>query len=407
MKDNKISAFELFQLLPDAELEVIGRSVGVDFQVKKLHGKTVLQLLLYGLLSAKELSWRILEVLAESKRFQRLADLSVRFETDHSSLAERVSHIKVDYFRAVFDRMSELVEELCPPQVVASYKLVRCDSTFVNIAASLFKIGGMSAGVNTRKKKAHHPVAVKFSIGFNGIRAKGVKFYHNPSHKSDDISLRELIGEGDWDDKEIAVFDRGLQSREAFEEFSENSIKFVTRLKRGSHGSIKYKKLGEITHIAENEPIITDTLIIEQDLKVILYGKTGRKTKNAYRLIIAVIIESGEEIFFLTNIEEELNATQVTEVYRRRWDIEVFFKFLKQEFNFKHLLSRNENGIHVALYTTLIAAMLIFVYRHLNKIEGFKIAKLQFINDLEIEIMKKVVEICQGKPELVDYFTIW
>jgi len=407
MKYKKITASELFNLLPDGELDALSQSTGVDYQAKKLYGKTVLQLLLYGLLSGKELSWRILEVLTESKRFQRLADLSVRFETDHSSLAERVSHIKVDYFRAVFERVSELVEELCPPQAVASYKLVRCDSTFVNIAASLLKIGGMSAGVNTKKKKDNHPVAVKFSIGFNGMYAKDAKFFHSPSHNSDDVSLRELIKDGNWDDKEIAVFDRGLQSREAFEEFSENSIKFVTRLKRGSHGTVKYKKLGEITHIPENEPIITDTLIIEQDLKVILYGKTGRKTRNAYRLIIAVIIESGEEIFFLTNIAEELSALQVTEIYRRRWDIEVFFKFLKQEFNFKHLLSRNENGIQVVLYTTLIAAMLVFVYRHLNKIEGFKIAKLQFINDLEIEIMKKVVEICQGKPELVDYFTIW
>lgn len=407
MKGKKISAFELFELLPDEELDVLCHSTGVDYQVKKLHGKTVLQLLLYGLLSGKELSWRILEVLAQSKRFQRLADLPVRFETDHSSLAERVSYIKVEYFKTVFERVGELMEERCPPQAVASYKLVRCDSTFVNIAASLLKIGGMSAGVNTRKKKDSHPVAVKFSVGFNGVRAKGAKFFHSPSHKSDDVSLRELIGEGGWDDKEIAVFDRGLQSREAFEEFSEEGIKFVTRLKRGSHGTIKYKKLGEITHIAESEPLITDSLIIEQDLKVILYGKTGRKTTNTYRLIIAVVIDSGEEMFFLTNITGELTAQQVTEIYRRRWDIEVFFKFLKQEFNFKHLLSRNENGIQVVLYTTLIAAMLVFVYRHLNKIEGFKIAKLQFINDLEIEIMKKVVEMCQGKPELVDYFTIW
>lgn len=407
MKGKKISAFELFQLLPDEELDALSHSTGVNYQVKKLQGKTVLQLLLYGLLSGKELSWRILEVLTESKRFQRLADLPVRFETDHSSLAERASHIKVDYFREVFERVGVLLEERCPPQAVASYKLVRCDSTFVNIAASLLKIGGIGGGVNTRKKKENHPVAVKFSVGFNGVRAKDAKFFHTLSHNSDDVSLRELIGEGDWDDKEIAVFDRGLQSREAFEEFSGNSIKFVTRLKRGSKGTIKYKKTGEVTQIPEGQPIITNTLIIEQDLKVTLYGKNGQKTRNAYRLIIAVVIDSGEEIFFLTNIVEELSAPQVTEIYRRRWDIEVFFKFLKQEFNFRHLLSRNENGIQVVLYTTLIAAMLIFVYRHLNKIEGFKIAKLQFINDLEIEIMKKVVEICQGKPELVDYFTIW
>lgn len=405
MKNKVISAKSLLGMLPDEELEILSQVTGVDFKAKKLQGRTVLRLLLYGLLSGKELSWRILEVLAESHRFQQLAGLPGNFHTDHSSLAERLSGIEVAYFEAVFLRTGELLEEWCPVPVVANYKLVRCDSTFVQLASSLLKIGGMSCGTNT--SKTQHRLAVKFSIGFNGIRAKEARFYHQPSHLSDDLSLRELIGEGEWDSKEVAVFDRGLQSRDAFDEFSEKHINFVTRLKRGSSGKIKYKVVGEVTRIPADDPIITNSLIIEQDLKVILYGKTGRKSRNNYRLIIAVNIDSEEEIFFLTNMTDNLTAEEITEIYRRRWDIEVFFKYLKQEFNFKHLLSRNENGIQVVLYCTLIAAMLVFAYKHLNQIDGFKIAKLYFINDLELEIMKQVVELCHEKPELLHYFTIW
>src|SRR5262245_10810563 len=114
MKHAKISAFDLFKLLPDSELCAIGESSQVDYQVKKLKGKTVLQLLLHGLLSGRDLSWRILEVLTESDRFRRLANLPPGFETDHSSLAERVSHIKVDYFREVFERVCHLAEQHCP-----------------------------------------------------------------------------------------------------------------------------------------------------------------------------------------------------------------------------------------------------------------------------------------------------
>ena len=407
MKHDKISALDLFKRVPDAELSALSQSCQVDYQVKKLSGKTILQLLLHGLLSGKELSWRILEVLTEGHRFRRLANLPSSFQTDHSSLAERVSHIKVDYFREVFERACSLAEQHCPAPILASHKIVSCDSTFIKLAASLLKFEGMSDGTNLKKMQERPSSMVKFSVGFKGIGVKGAKFYHTAEHKSDDISLRELIGEQGWDDDEIAVFDRGLQSRNAFDEFSQKGIKFVTRLKRGAQGTIRYKNLGPLTQIQQDEPIITDSLVIWQDLKVVLYGKTGRKTKNTYRLIEASIIESGEDIYFLSNVKDGLSCEQITEIYRKRWQIEVFFKFLKQEFNLRHFLSRNENGIQVVLYSTLIAAMLVLVYKHLNKIEGYKIAKLRFINDLETEIMKKIVELCQGKPELVDYFTIW
>jgi hypothetical protein len=79
-----------------------------------------------------------------------------------------------------------------------------------------------------------------------------------------------------------------------------------------------------------------------------------------------------------------------------------FFRFIKQEFGFKHLLSRNENGIQIMLFMTLIATMLIYIYRKINEIDSMKIAKFKFINELDNEILKIIVEICQGKPELLE-----
>jgi IS4 transposase len=64
------------------------------------------------------------------------------------------------------------------------------------------------------------------------------------------------------------------------------------------------------------------------------------------------------EIHFITN-DVEMPAKAVTDVYKRRWDIEVFFRFIKQELNFKHFLSVNKNGLQVMLYMTLITAMLL------------------------------------------------
>ncbi|MDR1372505.1 MAG: transposase [Dysgonamonadaceae bacterium] len=65
-----------------------------------------------------------------------------------------------------------------------------------------------------------------------------------------------------------------------------------------------------------------------------------------------------EDIIFISRIFE-LSVKEITDAYRRRWDIEVFFRFIKQELNVSHLISLNTNGIEVMLYMTLIAAMLI------------------------------------------------
>ena len=128
------------------------------------------------------------------------------------------------------------------------------------------------------------------------------------------------------------------------------------------------------------------------------YGEQGIKPKHLFRRIEAIRLEDSEPISFITNIET-LTAADITELYKRRWDIEVFFKFIKQLLNFKHLISRNENGIKVILYVTMIAAILLTAYKKLNHLSGFKIPKLKFSNELESELVKELIRLCGGNPE--------
>ena len=92
----------------------------------------------------------------------------------------------------------------------------------------------------------------------------------------------------------------------------------------------------------------------------------------------------------------------MAEIYKQRWEIEVFFKFIKQNLNFSHLLSRNENGVKVIMYMTLITAILLIVYKKLNDLKGNKIPKLKFAQELEVLIIKDIVEKCGGNPNKVD-----
>jgi len=105
----------------------------------------------------------------------------------------------------------------------------------------------------------------------------------------------------------------------------------------------------------------------------------------------------------ITNIIH-LTTDEIAQMYRRRWDIEVFFRFLKQELNFSHFLSLNDNGIQVILYMTLITAMLVKIYKKENEI-GYKTAVRRMSIELESLVMAIIVIQSGGdlrKTELPD-----
>ncbi|HEY2583109.1 MAG TPA: transposase, partial [Mucilaginibacter sp.] len=192
----------------------------------------------------------------------------------------------------------------------------------------------------------------------------------------------------------IRIFDKGITARKTYDEFTEKNIPFISRI------SVKSKRQ-PITPNQLKGIVQTGTLNIYTDQFVHLFGEEHKRAIHPVRCIEAVRIETGEELTFITNIKEA-EAVDITEMYKHRWDIEVFFKFLKQELNFSHLINRSENGIRVMLYCTMITAILLIVYKETNGLKGFKIMKQKFINDLEKSLMKDFVILCGGDPNMVD-----
>lgn len=122
--------------------------------------------------------------------------------------------------------------------------------------------------------------------------------------------------------------------------------------------------------------------------------------EEPFRLIIAQSKEDPEKEFWFVSNDFELTAKEITDAYRRRWGIEVFFRFIKQELNVSHLVSLNKNGIEVMLYMTLITAMLVLIYKQINNI-SYKTAKRRFameIRDLAIALL--IIQ-CGGNPNLM------
>lgn len=168
---------------------------------------------------------------------------------------------------------------------------------------------------------------------------------------------------------------------------------FVTRIKT----DVLYHNIRELSFDSSDS---NSSVSNQADLIVQLQDADSKKIKTHFRLIKATIKEPGEAICFLTNITD-LSPYEVAAIYKQRWDIESFFKFLKQHLNLTHLVARNINGISVMIYMTLILAILLIVYKKLNNISGYKIAKLRFEIELDEKIMKQVAILCGGDPSKV------
>lgn len=87
------------------------------------------------------------------------------------------------------------------------------------------------------------------------------------------------------------------------------------------------------------------------------------------------------EMILITN-QTEGSALNIAHQYKNRWSIEVFYKFLKQNLMFSHLLSISPNGIQIMMYMTLITAVLVKLFALRNGI-GNTLAMTRMIVQIE------------------------
>ena len=399
-KDQKIGVAQLIEFIPEALLANLSNKTNVDYYSKVLHGKKMFYLLLYGIVEDERLSQRSLEDIFNDPVFKLLFNLDKEESVRRSSISERLSIISPDYFKQVYDCIYEQFSDLYSPTNQHSYNLIRVDSTIVSDTA-----GRLHEGIHSNQSGKK---AVKYSVAFDGILPCCLNIFTSSSYSSEDIALPEVVMNHVKQEKghqNIYVLDRGLQSTRTMKGFNQNDITFICRAKENR----KYVELESFIIENQNVDLGENTLI--KDSKIYLY--TGKPINNKkgnihykqtlveepFRLIIVQSKNEPEKQFWFISNNFELPAKEVAQAYRRRWDIEVFFRFIKQELNVSHLISLNKNGIQVIMYMTLIVAMLILIYKHANGI-GYKTAKRRFKMEIRDLVIALIVVKCGGNPNL-------
>ncbi len=377
----EISTSKLLSFVPDDLLERLAISTNVNKFSKKLQGELMFKLLLYSIISEKENSLRGMQSAMESVVFNALKNNSSTNSISHSSISERLSKMESGFFEEIFYSCVLAYKESMGKE---QQNIIRFDSTIVSLSGKLLRTGYQLKGGDAEKYRL-----LKFTVGFTNI-PEALYFYKDQKYTSENAALPESILAHDASEK-TNVFDRGITSRDSYDKLTSNGIQFVSRINNEP-------KLLEHTPNSLVNAIETPTLKILSDRWVYLYTMRATRTRYPLRIIRALKKSDGEPISFITNIDN-IEPGEITQIYKSRWDIEVFFKFIKQHLNFSHLLNRSENGIKSVLYVTMTAAILLLHYRRQRKLKGFKLVRLKFAQELERDMIYNIVIICDGDPE--------
>jgi hypothetical protein len=155
-----------------------------------------------------------------------------------------------------------------------------------------------------------------------------------------------------WDAGTILLFDRGFVDFGWFNRLSEQKVWFITRVK----ADMPYAVV-ETRHIQKG-----------RDEIVRLTGKTARKKYPGLLRVVTLEKETGECFQFLTN-NMTLAASTIAAAYKDRWEIENFFRALKQNLKIKSFLSTSPNAVWIQIWTAVIAMLLIRYLQLKSKVD--------------------------------------
>jgi len=217
-------------------------------------------------------------------------------------------------------------------------KLVSLDSTTIDLCLSMYdwaKFRRTKGAVKLHLVLDHDGYLPSFAVITDGL--------------CHDVKVAYALK---FDPGTIVVDDRGYNDYHLFAKWTEEEVSFVTRQKGNATYTVIESREGYI------HPVLRDEIIL-------LTGPgAAEKCPFPIRRIEFYNAEKEQIMVFLTN-NMSLDAQTVADVYKDRWQIELFFKALKQNLKIKTFVGTTANAVKIQIWTALVA-MLILRYCQLK-----------------------------------------
>ena len=335
---------QLLKFIDKSEVKKIAKKHGAERYVKKFttynHVVVMLFVALEGYHSIRE---AIVGLLANA---HKLSHLGLSYLVRRSTLAEanqrRSSQVFGDIYMDVYRKHASVLADsrLSDADLKRLYIM---DSTTISLFKDILK------GVGRNPKEGRKKGGIKAHTIIKASENVPCLVRYSEAARHDHMFLEEVLGLAPGS---IITFDKGYVDYAQYEEFSQNSIWYVTRLK--DNALYEARKEFDI-------PEDADSGVLKDEEVVLYYGDKKKQEHRARR--IAYWDSENERLFeFITN-NFELSAEKIALIYKKRWQIELLFKQLKQNFPLKYFLGDNENAIEIQIWTAMLANLLITLVR--------------------------------------------
>lgn len=153
----------------------------------------------------------------------------------------------------------------------------------------------------------------------------------------------------------IVAFDRAYNDYSLFSSWTADKVFFVTRQKENA-----------VYQVVEERAVPKHRSILVDQIIRLTGARAEERCPHPLRRVVVWDEKNQREIVLLTN-HLEFGASTIAAIYKDRWEIEIFFKTLKQHLKVKTFIGTSENALRIQIWTALIALLLLKYLHHLSK----------------------------------------
>lgn len=330
---------QLLNLIDRSKVKTLARAGKYDHYYKHFDTYTHLITMLYCTLNKCTSSREVVSGMKACSH--KLRHLGILKAPGKSTLCDGNMNRSSDIFEQIYSFLHLQYGKLLPDsRVVNNQKLFIADSSTITLFQEILGAAGRSR-LNGKRKGG-----IKVHTLINAEQDLPVKINFTGANANDMTFLKEI----NLDPGSFIVFDKGYIDYEQYQRLSTQNVFFVTRQKKGA------------SYIEESSSPIPEKsreLGVLNDQIIVLGTRTHAKKIKLKARMVTFFDKQKERTFeFLTN-NFELPAIQIADLYKKRWQIEVLFKRVKQNFPLKYFLGDNVNAIKIQIWCAFIADLLL------------------------------------------------
>lgn len=271
----------------------------------------------------------------------KLRHLGVERAPTRSTLAYANEHRSWQIYEDVFQQLASMCQAAARDQKARfrfKHPLLSLDSTTIPLCLSMFE---WAKYVRTKGAvKLHLVLDNQGFLPQYAVLSEG---------KKADITVARKM---EFQPGTMLVFDRGYEDHNWWRRLTAGGVWFVSRLKDSTGYTI-----------VEERPVRAGSNILRDEV-IVLDSEKDPDNLMRLRRIEVWLEDKQDTIVFVTN-HLKLAASTIAAIYRDRWQIELFFKAIKQSLRIKTFIGTSENAVRIQVWTALIA-MLLLRYLHLR-----------------------------------------